>query len=452
MFILVICCCNQDIRQANEPAGSGTISGEVRAKKSSDSVIYVGLGTSLDEISSGKCVKFIALRKPGRFHMEDVPPGKYCLSAFIDLNSDERPDILLEPYYIHRTEILVAPGQKIRDIIVEGFFNERDPSFKTAERTKEYSALRDSASVAIENAYRKLRAEGGALFAELMPTLRAMVFEAEETWAVAGNDADWEHIRALLEPLPELASDAARGIDGTNFLRGCFLRAYLSELDGTVQRYAIHVPEEYDGSQPFPLVIALHTSGGDHWSGLKLVTGYSNILRSADEANRHFFPAKLPSDFIVVSPNGYGFEGPGYRGPAEYDVMKVLEEVESHYKIDRSRIYLTGASKGGQGTWEIGLKHPELFAAIAPVCGATGGVRTMASQIGRVPIFVFHGAKDRITSVNESRVMIAAARRLVKPPKYQYFEYPEWGHFATYRVYENGAIFDLFRGESRPSA
>jgi poly(3-hydroxybutyrate) depolymerase len=383
--------------------------------------------------------------------MEDVPPGTYCLSAFIDVNGDERPDVLLEPYYIHGTDISVSPGQKIRNIVVEGFFNERDPSFKTAERTKEYCAFRDSAKAAVENAYQKLSVENDALLFELMPTLRAKVFEAEETWAIAGNEADWEHIKALLEPLPELASAAAEGIDRTSSLRGCLLRAYLSELDGTIQRYAMHVPEEYDGSRPFPLVIALHSSGGDHWSGLKLVTGYSNILRRADEANRHFFPKKLPSDFIVVSPNGYGFEGPGYRGPAEYDVMKVLEEVESHYKIDKNRIYLTGASKGGQGTWEIGLKHPELFAAIAPVCGATGGVRLMASQIGRVRIFVFHGAKDRITSVNESRIMIAAARRLGNAPQYRYFEYPEWGHFATFRVYENGAIFDLFRRESRPS-
>ncbi|MBI4832723.1 MAG: prolyl oligopeptidase family serine peptidase [Candidatus Lindowbacteria bacterium] len=432
-LLLLICCCKRDDNQAN--GKPGVVTGEVRVKKVADSVIYLGLGTSLDELSFGKCVRLKALKRAGTFRIDDVPPGTYCLSAFVDINGDAKPDVMREPYYIRPTAVSVEAGQKVKNVIVEGFFNERDPAFKTAERTEQYRAWRDKANTAVETVHQKLTKEETNSLAESMPTLRAMLFEAEETWAVAGNEADWEHVRALLEPLPDLAVGATKGTDVTSSLRGCFLRGYLSDLDGSIQRYAMYVPKDYDGSRPLPLVIALHPSGVNHW-----------------EANRHFFPEKLPSDFIIAAPNGYGFEGPGYRGPAEYDVMKVLQEVQRQYKIDENRIYLTGASKGGQGTWEIGLKHPELFAAIAPVCGATGGVRLLAGEMGRVPMFIFHGVEDKITSVNESRTMIAAANRLGIPVNYRYFEYPHLGHFASWRVYENGAIFNLFREKDRSHA
>ncbi|RJP72574.1 MAG: hypothetical protein C4532_05775 [Candidatus Abyssobacteria bacterium SURF_17] len=449
MLIFALSCGGSRISQLNEPNKPGTILGEVTVRKPAGSTIYLGIGTSLDEMSFGRCVKYTVLKESGPFRIEDVPPGTYCMSAFVDLDGNVQPNILREAYYLCQTRISVGPGEKVKNVVVKGFYNERDPSFKTSKRTAEYELLRNKARAAVEDAYRKLNAERSNLLNEVMPTLRAMVFEAEETWAIAGNEADWEHINRLLEPVAELASNAAVGVDSSTSLRGCILRAYLSELDGTVQRYAMHVPEEYDDSRAFSLVIALHTAGSDHWSGLRLVAGFSNIVIGAEEANRSFFPREMPSDFIIAAPNGYGFDGPGYRGPAEYDVMKVLEDVQSRYNIDKDRIYLTGASKGGQGTWEIGLKHPEIFAAIAPVCGATGGVRLMASEIRRVPTFVFHGAKDGVTSVNESRVMTAAVRRLGGDVRYKYFEYPDWGHFATYQIYEGGRIFDLFREQAR---
>ncbi|UCD56719.1 MAG: hypothetical protein JSV16_12945, partial [Candidatus Hydrogenedentota bacterium] len=209
------------------------------------------------------------------------------------------------------------------------------------------------------------------------------------------------------------------------------------------QRYAVYVPEEYDGSRSFPLVLALHGGGGDHWVGMKMVTGCSDLLVGAQESNRHFFPRRLPPDFIIASPFGHGYKGPGYRGRGEYDVMKVLKGMLSHYNIDENRVYLTGSSKGGRGTWEIGLKYPELFAALAPVCGGTGVARKLPDNAAGMRIFAFHGAKDLFVPVGESRAMVALLTQLGIPVRY--FEYEELGHELASLAYKDGAIFDLFR-------
>jgi predicted peptidase len=282
------------------------------------------------------------------------------------------------------------------------------------------------------------------VLADVVPSLRAMVYEAGETWPYAGNEADWEFITAMLAPIPEMAEAAARGENPLVSRRGCFLRAYVSEYDGSVRSYAVYVPDGYDGSRAFPLIIALHGAGGDHWSGLKMVTGSSALIVGAAESNEHFFPRRLPPDFIIACPGGHGYHGPGYKGPAEYDALKVLKEMMSSYNIDADRVYLTGSSKGGHGTWEIGLKYPELFAAIAPVCGATDAIRSLAGGAGcGLRIYVFHGAKDRVIPVDQSRVMVAML--LASGAQVEYVEYPDLGHEASSLAYRDDAVIEVFR-------
>ncbi|GAB4343301.1 MAG: hypothetical protein Kow0099_21580 [Candidatus Abyssubacteria bacterium] len=432
-------------RQVHEQRELGSISGTVEIAKPADAPIYLGINTDLDEMWSGAVDAFTVMPEAGPYRFKNVPAGNYWMAAFVDLNRDTRPDLLAEPYFVSTSPITVSPDTTSR-YDVKGFFNERDPHFKTAERVDEYRILHDRAQAAVEAADRMRLAKGGAVLRDVMPTLGVMLREAETKWAVAGNPADWEHITALLTPLEALATAAMEGRDLTVTLRGCMLRGYISEVDASLQPYALYVPVEYDGTRPFPLVIALHPAGVDHWSGLRLVTGHSNLVVGPEKANRQFFPRDLPPDFIIACPNGHGFEGPGYRGPAEYDVLRVIEEVRKHYHIKTDSVFLTGASKGGQGTWEIGLKHPHLFSAIAPVCGATGLARQFAEGALHVKVYAYHGVKDRITSVNESRAMAAAVYQLGVPVNYVYTENSEWNHFGSWRVYDNGAIFDVFRG------
>ena len=295
----------------------------------------------------------------------------------------------------------------------------------------------------VERAYEKLKAEESELLYDVMPSLRAMIYEAEKAWTVAGNEADWELVTGMLEAVPGPARGALEGKDLLGTLRGCFLRAYVSELDGSIQRYAVSVPEGYDGSRQFPLIIALHGAGGDHWSGMKMVTGYSAFVVGAEESNKHFFPPAPPPDFIIACPNGHGYRGPGYRERGEYDVMKVLKEMFSSYNIDADRVYLTGASKGGRGAWEIGMKHPELFAAIAPVAGAPDRAEKMIGSSGDMSFFVFHGRKDKVMPVEFTRRMVVLLTEAGAPIEYE--EYEDWGHETSVLAYRDESIIKLFR-------
>jgi len=444
-LILFIPACGRETPKTDKSPETGSISGTVRVNKPPGSRIYLAIGENLDEMARGNYVRHLVLNDQGPFRFDDVPAGAYRMAAFVDIIADARPNFLIEPYFVFETELSVSPGKTIEGISVEDFFNERDPAFKTAERIKQYKALNARAKAAVDKAYEKLKAGKNNLLIEVMPTLRAMVYEAETAWKPAGNESDWEHVTALLEPVPKIAQGAIEGRNLISSLRGFYLRAYLSDLDRSVQRYAVYVPKEYDGSRPFPLVVALHGAGGDHWSGMKTVTGFSGQLIGPEASNRHFFPQSAPPDFIIASPGGHGYIGPGYEGPGEYDVQKVIAEMKSSYNIDADRIYLTGVSKGGRGAWEIGLTYPEMFAAIAPVAGGTGGVRNLAKNAARVRIFAFHGAADKIISVNESRAMAAAVYQEGIPVEFEYAEYADWSHYDCVRVYENGAIFNLFR-------
>jgi len=436
--------------EPDAPPRTANIYGNVRVEKQPDALIFVALGRSLDELGRGEFVKIVVMREPGEFLFDAVDPGTYRLGAYVDVNANRLPDLSLEPYFVLESALSVVPGADIEDVVVEGFFNERDPLFKTIEISKRSQELMDAARTATDRAYQALKAKESDLLYEVIPSLRAMVFEAEKTWSRAGNQADWEHITALLEPVPRIAAAAVNGEDLLGSSRGCFLRAYLSEVDDSVQPYAVYVPEGYDGSRLYPLVVALHGAGGDHWDGMKMVTGCTDFLVGAAESNKHFFPRSLPPDFIIACPNGHGYIGPGYRGPGEYDVIRVAKEMRARYNIDPNRVYLTGASKGGRGVWEIGLKHPELFAAIAPVCGGTDFARTLARNARGLDVFVFHGSRDAIISVDESRVMVDLLRRMDIPVNYT--EYEELGHDASWMTYKDGAIFDLFRRlETEPS-
>ena len=423
--------------------GRGSIAGAVSLEYPTRSLIYVALGNSYDELSMGRARHGVVLPEPGEFRFKGVKSGTYLVGAFVDINGNRIPDIPLEPYIILPEAISLSPGEHVEGISIDGFFNERDPSFRSPERKEQYGEMAGEAKRLIELAYEKLKDEEGDPLFDTLPSLRAMIYEAEKTWAVAGNDSDWELITALLEQARIVAAGTLEGEDILGTLRGCSLRAYISDLDGSVQPYAIAVPEAYDGSQPFPLIIALHGAGGDHWAGMKMVAGYSAFVVGAKESNRHFFPRNLPQDFIIACPNGHGYRGPGYREKGEYDVMKVLKEMFSNYNIDSDRVYLTGSSKGGSGTWRLGMKYHEMFAAIAPVAGAPHEAEQLVGSTRNLKFHVYHGRNDDIMPVENSRRMVVKLTEAGAWVEYEEFE--NWGHEASMLAYRDGAIIDRFR-------
>ncbi len=188
----------------------------------------------------------------------------------------------------------------------------------------------------------------------------------------------------------------------------------------------------YDPEQKYPLLVFLHGAGergSDNES--QLTTGLPHLIT---KDNRESYPC------FIVAP-----QCPGKK-PLEFwretvetgIVMDVIELVENKYSIDPRRIYVTGLSDGGWGTFALLAQYPDKFAAAAPLCG--GGAPRKASKYVDVPIWIFHGAKDDVEPVKSSRNLVEALKDAGGSPKYT--EYPNAGHFIWDRVYQNPKLLE----------
>ncbi len=159
--------------------------------------------------------------------------------------------------------------------------------------------------------------------------------------------------------------------------------------------FLLYLPEEYgnDPQQQWPLILYLHGAGerANNLDYLK-INGLPKKLE--DQSN---FP------FIVVSPQIEGENAYWSEEGTTKALFALLEEVQAVYSVDPKRIYLTGISLGGSGSWEIGLRYPERFAALVPVMGYYGypfGYPDNICDLKDVPIWAFHGAKDEMVPLN----------------------------------------------------
>ena len=108
-----------------------------------------------------------------------------------------------------------------------------------------------------------------------------------------------------------------------------------------------------------------------------------------------------------------------------------VEDVVKEFPIDKNRMYLTGISMGGYGSWDLAVRQPDRWAAVVPICG--GGNPEKASKVVRVPVWAVHGDADPAVPVEESRKMIAAIKAAGGDPKYT--EYPGVAHDSWTQTY-----------------
>ena len=162
--------------------------------------------------------------------------------------------------------------------------------------------------------------------------------------------------------------------------------------------YLLHLPDDYgkDPNKKWPVIFYLH---GRHASGKHL-----------ESLERYGLPYYLQKgkkiDFIVISP-----QCPWNKNWASEDWFNpVYDEVAAKLRVDDSRIYLIGMSMGGFGTWALANRMPDRFAAISPMCG--GADVKWASQLSKVPTWVFHGTADRDIPISRSEVMVKALEKL----------------------------------------
>jgi predicted peptidase len=196
---------------------------------------------------------------------------------------------------------------------------------------------------------------------------------------------------------------------------------------GSEAKYVLFVPHDYKGDNEYPLILFLHGSGETGTDGEKqAIVGLGPAIREQEQT----FP------FIAVFPQSQKRNW-GANSEDGKRALAILDEVESKYKVDKRRVYLTGLSMGGFGTWSMAAAFPERWAAIAPICG--GGNPESAEKIKNIPCWCFHGDKDAAVPVKRSRDMIAALKVAGGKPKYT--EYPGVNHNSWDTAYGTKELY-----------
>ncbi len=182
-----------------------------------------------------------------------------------------------------------------------------------------------------------------------------------------------------------------------------FFTTHRSRIDGSVQPMTLLVPPDYNPQRPYHLLVALHGSKG-------CLIG-------------HAFSVK--PHFIIVAPHGRGQTG--YRDFGEVDIFEGMGEVRRRYRIDGERIYLTGHSMGGGGTFRLATRYPHLWAAVAPM--ASGGARPFdwLKNLLHIPTLFYHGSEDEVVPVQMARQAADYIRQLGYNFRYEEVEgKPHW--------------------------
>lgn len=216
---------------------------------------------------------------------------------------------------------------------------------------------------------------------------------------------------------------------------------FFSDVDDSEQPYALYLPKNFDPARKYPLVMMLHGGGSNHRLALRRVFGRSNADGESDAEATRYFPSRPDVDYIVAAPLARG--SIAYQGIAERDVLAVLADVKKRFPIDENRTYLTGLSLGGGGTLWIGLTHPDIWAAIAPVCpDPAPGIFELASNALNYPVHFFQGGADPV--VNPAGTREWAKRMQELGTKTEYTEFPGVGHNAWENAYKDEQIFAWF--------
>lgn len=196
--------------------------------------------------------------------------------------------------------------------------------------------------------------------------------------------------------------------------------------------YWLYLPEGYDESdQDWPMILYLHGAGGrsDDPNDAK----HNGIARRIDDGDG--FP------FIIVSPHC-----PKASWWKPDGLKVVVDDVLKHYRVDEDRLYLTGLSMGGTGTWMMAADYPDYWAAIAPVCGRTLPPRV--APLLDMPVWAFHGDADRVVDVWNSTHQIEVLKKAGNT-KTKLTIYPGGGHGVWKETYDNPELYTWFLAQKR---
>jgi predicted peptidase len=224
-----------------------------------------------------------------------------------------------------------------------------------------------------------------------------------------------------------------------------------TDAEGGKLNYRLLKPKGYDANKKYPLVLFFHGAGerGDD-NKKQLVHGMQDF---AADGNMEKYPA-----FVVAPQCPEGLQWVDTPWTADEHTMPekptkpmqqsldLVAALQKEFSIDANRVYVTGLSMGGFGTWDAIQRKPELFAAAAPICG--GGDTALAGRIKHIALWVFHGDKDTVVKPKRSRDMLAALE--AAGGKARYTEYKGVAHDSWSATYRDPAFYEWLFAQKKP--
>ncbi len=211
----------------------------------------------------------------------------------------------------------------------------------------------------------------------------------------------------------------------------CYLIALLysapSVSAGKLYPYLTYLPANYNQTPDnYPLIIYLHGSSqrGNDLNRLKSY-GMPKYLENGGKLNCIVIAPQCPS---------------GRLWDSEDWLSATFDELKRKYRIDPDRVYLTGVSMGGGGTFELAKKHPDLFAALVPLCAWQSTV-TDICKLNNLPIWTLHGENDHTVPISETEEKVAALKRC--KANIRYTRLSNEGH-SIHWIYENPEQYDVY--------
>ena len=219
--------------------------------------------------------------------------------------------------------------------------------------------------------------------------------------------------------------------------------------DGTAMPYRIHLPKNANMKKNMPLLIYYHGAGSRGDNNRSQLGWVTDILG---------YVQKKEMDVIIVAPQCASGEQwvntpwtlNEHTMPEQASIhlkasIELIGQLQEEFSIDEKRLYVTGLSMGGFAVWDVIQRNPDLFAAAIPVCG--GGDEKEAKKLTKIPIWAFHGGRDRVVKTIRSRNMIEAIKDAGGKPKYT--EYPGVGHDSWSATYKNDEVFDWMYSQKK---
>ena len=276
-------------------------------------------------------------------------------------------------------------------------------------------------------------------------TLKMLAEMVEDRLGSKLSESEGNPWQKIHSPLMEYDEMMLERMGQTGRIRpdGFVRLAYRDEVDGSPQYCRAYLPANYDPAKKWPLVIQMHGYNPANPVYVRWWAADSRYAGIDTEFSNH-------QQVIYLEPHGRG--NSSYLGMGDSDVVHAIAEAKRLFNVDEDRVYLTGDSMGGWGTWEIANRHPDLFAAIAPVFGGSDyhsrmseedlaklspldrffdekeSTWAMADGLLNIPIFVHHGDADQSVNVDYSRWAVRLLQRWGYDVRYQ--EFPGRSHEA----------------------